>query len=40
MRIGTYSKDRVSARFKALTESQEVTLAGNEGKDLYFRWKK
>lgn len=32
-------KYRVSARFKGLTESQEVTLAGKEGKDLYFHWK-
>jgi hypothetical protein len=31
-------KYKVSARFKGLTESQEVTLSGNEGKDLYFHW--
>ncbi len=32
-------KYKVSARFKGLTESQEVTLSGKEGKDLYFHWK-
>lgn len=32
-------KYKVSARFKGLTESQEVMLAGKEGKDLYFHWK-
>lgn len=32
-------KYKVSARFKGLTESQEVTLAGKDGKDLYFNWK-
>lgn len=35
-------KYKVSARFKGLTESQEVTLArkdGKNGKDLYFHWK-
>ncbi len=26
-------------RAKGLAESQEVTLAGKDGKDLYFRWK-
>ncbi|MCK9398014.1 MAG: hypothetical protein M0Q44_20805 [Methylobacter sp.] len=31
-------KYKVSARFKGLTESQEVTLSGSEGKDLYFHW--
>ncbi|WP_313954060.1 hypothetical protein [Accumulibacter sp.] len=31
---------RVSARFKGLTESQNVTLSGKEGKDLFFHWKK
>ena len=31
-------KYRVSARFEGLTESQEVTLAGKDGKDLYFHW--
>ncbi len=30
---------KVSARYKGLTESQEVTLAGKGGKDLYFHWK-
>jgi hypothetical protein len=30
---------KVSAQFKGLTESQEVTLAGKDGKDLYFHWK-
>jgi hypothetical protein len=32
-------KYKVSARFKGLTESQQVTLAGKGGKDLYFHWK-
>ncbi len=32
-------KYKVSARFKGLTESQEITLAGKDGKDLYFHWK-
>lgn len=32
-------KYRVSARYDGLTESQEVTLTGKEGKDLYFHWK-
>ena len=32
-------KYKVSARFKGLTESQEVTLAGKDGRDLYFHWK-
>ena len=32
-------KYRVSSRFEGLTESQEVTLSGKEGKDLYFHWK-
>lgn len=32
-------KYKVSARFKGLIESQQVTLAGKEGKDLYFHWK-
>jgi hypothetical protein len=32
-------KYKVSARFKGLTESQEVTLAGKDGTDLYFHWK-
>jgi hypothetical protein len=32
-------KYKVSARFNGLTESQDVTLAGKEGKDLNFRWK-
>ncbi len=31
-------KYRVSARYKGLTESQEVTLPGKDGKDLYFHW--
>ena len=30
---------KVSARFKGLTESQEITLAAKDGKDLYFHWK-
>lgn len=29
----------VSAHFKGLTESQEVTLTGKEEKNLYFPWK-
>ena len=33
-------KYKVSARFKGLTESREVTLAGKEGKDLSFHWKR
>ena len=32
-------KYKVSARFKCLTESQEVTLVGKDGKDLFFHWK-
>jgi hypothetical protein len=32
-------KYKVSARFKGLTESQEITLAGKDGKDLSFHWK-
>jgi hypothetical protein len=32
-------KYKVSARFKGLTESQDVTLTGKGGKDLYFHWK-
>lgn len=32
-------KYKVSARFNNVTESQNVTLAGKEGKDLYFHWK-
>lgn len=32
-------KYKVSARFKGLTESQEVDLSGKEGRDLYFHWK-
>lgn len=32
-------KYKVSARYKGLTESQEITLSGKEGKDLYFHWK-
>ncbi len=32
-------KYKVSARFKGLTESQEVDLNGKEGRDLYFHWK-
>jgi hypothetical protein len=32
-------KYTVSARFKGLTETQDVTLAGKDGKDLYFHWK-
>ncbi len=33
---GTY---RVSTRFNGLTEFHQVTLAGKEGKDIYFHWK-
>jgi hypothetical protein len=29
---------KVSARFKGVTQTQQVTLAGSEGKDLYFHW--
>lgn len=32
-------KYKVSARFKGLTEIQEVTLHGKDGKNLYFHWK-
>jgi hypothetical protein len=32
-------KYKVSARFRGLTESQDVTLAGKAGKDLFFHWK-
>jgi len=32
-------KYKVSSRFKGLTESQEVTLSGKEGKELFFHWK-
>lgn len=32
-------KYKVSARFKGMTESQEVDLKGKEGRDLYFHWK-
>jgi hypothetical protein len=32
-------KYKVSARFKGLTESQDVTLAGKEGEDVIFHWK-
>ena len=32
-------KYKVSARCKGLTESQEVRLAVQDGKDLYFHWK-
>ncbi len=32
-------KYKISARFKGMTESQEVTLSGKEVKDLYFHWK-
>lgn len=31
-------KYKVNARFKGLTESQNVTIAGKGGKDLYFHW--
>jgi hypothetical protein len=30
---------KVSARFKELTETQEVALSGKDGKDLSFHWK-
>lgn len=33
-------KYRVSATFKGMTESQTVTIAGNQAKDLYFHWNK
>jgi hypothetical protein len=29
---------KVSARFKGVTQTQEVTLAGKAGKDLHFHW--
>ncbi len=32
-------KYRVSSRFEGLTESQEVTLSGKAGRDVYFHWK-
>ena len=32
-------KYKIRARFKGLVESQEVTLSGKEGKDIYFHWK-
>ncbi len=32
-------KYKVSSRFKGLTESQETTLTGKDGEDLYFHWK-
>ena len=32
-------KYKVSARFKGKIETQEVTLTGKDGKDLYFHWK-
>ncbi len=32
-------KYKISARFKGLTESQEVELSGKQGRDLYFHWK-
>ena len=31
-------KYKVSARFKGLTESQEITLDGKDGKELNFHW--
>ncbi len=31
-------KYKVSARYKGLTESQEIVLGGKAGKDLYFHW--
>ena len=34
-----HGKYKVSARFKGLTETQDVMLAGKDGKDLYFHWK-
>ncbi|MDE2092307.1 MAG: hypothetical protein KGI87_00495 [Burkholderiales bacterium] len=33
---GTY---RVTARFKGLAETHEVTLDGKSGRDVYFHWK-
>ncbi len=32
-------KYKISARFKGMTESQEVELSGKQGRDLYFHWK-
>jgi hypothetical protein len=32
-------KYRISARFRGITESREVTLDGKQGKDVYFHWK-
>jgi len=32
-------KYKVSAQVKGLTESQEVTLDGKDGRDLHFNWK-
>lgn len=32
-------KYKISARFKGVNESREVTLNGKEGKDIYFHWK-
>jgi hypothetical protein len=29
---------KVSARFKGVTRTQQVTLAANDGKDLLFHW--
>jgi hypothetical protein len=29
---------KVSARFMGVTQTQEVTLAGHDGKDLHFHW--
>lgn len=34
-----HGKYKVSAGFKGLIETQNVTLAGTDGKDLYFHWK-
>ena len=31
-------KYKVNSRFKGVTKSQEVTLSGKAGKDLYFLW--
>jgi len=31
-------KYKVSARFKGLTETKDVTIDGSSGKDLYFHW--
>ena len=31
-------KYKVNSRFKGVTKSQEVTLSGKPGKDLYFLW--